>query len=158
MWTGTVPEVTLSLSSADSRHIKFIYFEKLRNFRSSLREFESRCDKSRDNWDIYLPDFLLVNHGCPLWLSPHVSRTVLKRFDMRCVCQPWDVFVSHEMCLSANQIKTKSCAQQIAKHGRHWLLKDNLFIILPKSASIAYNYALCALWEVVLSDSDATAL
>ena len=70
--TGTVPEGTLSLYSADRRHIKFIYFEKnfkKRNFRkstgSSLRDFESRCDKSRDNWD-FVGWFHLSQSGCPL--------------------------------------------------------------------------------------------
>ena len=58
-------EGTLSLSSADRRHIKFVYFEKKIIFRktkgSSLRDFEFRCDKSRNNLDFLWDDFLLAN-------------------------------------------------------------------------------------------------
>ena len=132
-----MPEGTLSLSSADRRHIIFVYFEKKRNFRkttgSSLRDFESRCDKSRDNWDFLWGDFILANQGVPIGRMSHVWVEQSRKI--------WD-----EMYLSANRM---SANQPIAKqHGWNWLLKDNLSIILPKSASIDCNYAWSNPWEV----------
>ena len=72
-----VPEGTLSLSSADRRHIKFVYFEKNFKKRSSLRDFESRCDKSHDNCDFLWGGFILANQGVLLGRMSHASRTVL---------------------------------------------------------------------------------